>query len=76
MVGTGVECEREGEYGKERSEGIAKKVVRSGSPIEPPCFHLTFMLFLVVKIRELYPETDGNYVGFKRTRVEEMKSLE
>jgi len=30
--------------------------------------------FLVARIRELYPEADGNYMGFKRTGVEEKKS--
>ena len=29
--------------------------------------HFTFLLLLVAKIREMYPEADGNYMGFKRT---------
>ena len=31
-------------------------------------FHIP-SFFLVAKIRELYPEADGNYMGFKRTGV-------
>ena len=29
--------------------------------------HFAFLLLLVAKIREMYPEADGNYMGFKRT---------
>ena len=36
--------------------------------------HLTLLFSLVAKIRELYPEADGNYMGFKKKGVEEKKS--
>jgi len=38
-----------------------------------PFSHFTPAL-LVAKIREMYPEADGNYMGFKRKGAEEKMS--
>ena len=37
--------------------------------------HFTFCLLLVAKIREMYPEADDNYMGFKRTWNENFVSI-
>ena len=38
--------------------------------------HFTFFLLLVAKIREMYPEADGNYMGFKRAWNENFVSID
>ena len=44
-------------------------------PFHLKSVHILHCFFsLVAKIRELYPEADGNYMGFKKKGVEEKKS--
>ena len=47
----------------------------AGCPFHWKAIHILHTLFsLVAKIRELYPEADGNYMGFKRRGVDEKMS--
>ena len=65
-----------GRMGKRRRAVVPACIGRLPIDLIPlKTIHILHCFFsLVAKIRELYPEADGNYMGFKKKEVKEKKS--